>query len=489
NRFYAHLQRLPISFFARTTPGDLMSRAVNDMMSIRSFFGPALMNLVNTAVVYLTALSIMTWINPTLTLAALLPVPFLIVTVQKVSRRLYARSRRVQERLAELSNRVQENLSGIQLIKTYALEEREMANFNRLAGLYRQENLALARVRGALVPLMGSMGGASALIALWVGGRLVAAGTITLGEFVAFSGYLGMLVWPTVAMGWVINGFQRGLVAMNRLQEILRSPPETADRPADMSIASLGGGIEIRDLTLRHPGKETPVLEHLSLTIDAGEIVALVGPVGSGKSTIANILARFVPVPDCTVFMDGHDINRIPLEVLRRSIGYAPQEAFLFSRSMADNIAFGLDHPQPGEVEKAAMRAGLERDLAGFPEGLKTRVGEGGLTLSGGQRQRTALARAVAVAPRILILDDSLSSVDVDTERAVLKELGALMKDRTTLLISHRFATVTWADRIIVLKDGRVTESGTHDELLAAGGLYKNLFTRQASTTGPRERI
>lgn len=479
NRFFAHLQRLPTSFYSRMTTGDLMSRAVNDMMSVRSFFGPGVMNLANTCIAYTASLAIMTWIHPWLTLAALVPMPLLIFTVQRISRQLYTRSRKVQESLATVADRVQENLTAMHMVKTYAQEERECADFNRLAGEYRQANLALARVRGALIPIMGSLGGAGSLIAVWVGGQMVASGTLTLGEFVAFSAYLGFLVWPTVAMGWIINTYQRGLAAMRRLEEILSRETEDTGSEPDRSILELRGDIEMRRVTVSHEEGGTPALHDISLRIAAGECVALVGPVGSGKSTIANILPRFLPVPDGTVFIDGHDINRIPLEVLRGAIGYAPQEAFLFSRSLRDNIAFGLAESDALAVDEAALLAGLARDLEAFPNGLETRVGEAGLTLSGGQRQRAALARALVLEPRILILDDSLSSVDAETEREVLAGLFDLTRGRTSLLISHRLATVKWADRIVVLNGGRIIETGTHDDLLAAEGLYARMFRRQ----------
>jgi ATP-binding cassette subfamily B protein len=479
NQFYAHLQKLPPPVYARMTTGDLMSRAVNDMMSVRSFFGPGIMNLLNTGVVYIAGLALMVWIHPGLTLAALLPLPLLYLAVQQASRRLYARSRAVQERLGEISDRVQESLSGIHLIRTYAQEDREGESFLRLCDAYRGESLALARARGALVPLMGTVGGASTLVVLWLGGKLVAEGAMTLGDFVAFTGYLAMLVWPTVAMGWVINSFQRGLVAMRRLREILDLPGEAdGDRP-DRSITALRGEIEFRDVTVRHPGSTAAALSRFSLSVREGETVALVGPVGSGKSTVANVLARFVPVEDGRVFVGGHDLNRIPLEVLRGALGYAPQEAFLFSRTLADNILFG--RPDAGEerAHRAALDAGLRRDLAAFPQGLATRVGEGGLTLSGGQRQRSALARALVLDPRILILDDSLSSVDAETEQEILAELRGIMRGRTTIMISHRPSAVAWADRIVVLDRGRVVESGTHAELAARGGLYTRLLRRQ----------
>jgi len=478
NRFFAHLQRLPASFHARTPIGDLMSRAVNDMMSVRSFFGPGVMNVMNTGMVYIAALGLMTWISPQLTLAALLPLPLLMFTVQRTSRRLYARSRAVQERLAQLSEQAQENLSGIRLVKTYAREDAEIAAFGKISSDYRNDTLAMARVRGILVPLMGSLGGVSSLIAVWFGGRLVASGSISLGDFVAFSAYLAMLVWPTVAMGWVINSFQRGLVAMRRLQEILDQPIEKDDHSGDPSIKELHGEIEIRNLTVSYDDGP-PALRNLSLRIRAGETVVLVGPVGSGKSTVAEILPRFVPVPRGTVFIDGHDINDIPLAVLRRHLGYAPQEAFLFSRSLRDNIAFGVEEAPADEVERAARLSGLGRDLEGFPEGLDTWVGEGGVTLSGGQRQRAALARALIRSPRILILDDSLSSVDAETEQLILDGLDKITAHRTTLLISHRLSVAARAERVVVLEGGRVVEEGTAADLLKKGGLFAEMSRRQ----------
>lgn len=489
NLFFAHLQRLGSSFYDTQRTGDIMSRGVNDVRLVQSLYGPGVMNLMNTSIVYVAVLVLLLRVDVQLTLISLALYPVLFLVVNRLSRRIYARSLAVQEQLASISNRAQENISGIQQVKIFAQEDREIATFRDLCAEYRRRNLSMTFLRGGMLSLIGALSGAGTLIVLFVGGRFVIQGRIDFGDFVAFNAYLALLVWPTIALGWIINTLQRGAGAMRRIDEILAHAPDVGriDTGAGEEAArqGLGGDIEIRRLTFTYPGarRETgtaprAALHDVDLKIKRGSRVALVGPVGSGKSTLANLLARFYPVPAGTVFIGGVDINDIPLSRLRRGIGYVPQEAFLFSRSLRDNIALGHPTATDEDVMGAVDLARLSGDLEAFPHGLDTVVGERGYTLSGGQRQRATLARAMLGDPDLLILDDSLSSVDADTERAILGALHDRTRERTLILISHRLSTLSGVDRIVVLDRGRVVEEGTHDELIARSGLYAGLFRR-----------
>jgi ATP-binding cassette subfamily B protein len=485
-RFFAQLQRLGASYYDRNRTGDIMSRGVNDIQLVQSFFGPGVMNLLNTTIVYVAVVTLLVRLDPLLTLVSVLLYPPLFLAVNRLSRRVFSISLAVQEQLAEISSRAQENISGIQQVKTYVQEDRETASFSELCAEFRRRNLRLAKIRGAMVSLIGVVTGVGTLVVLFVGGRFVIDGRLTLGDFVAFNAYLGLLIWPTIALGWIINTFQRGAGAMRRLEEVFRAEPDIPAAIEEVHVgtapAELDGDIDIRGLTFVYEAGETearvPALHDINLSIPRGSRVALVGPVGSGKSTLANLLARVYPVPPGTIFVSGTDITTVPVSSLRRSIGYVPQEAFLFSRSVRENILFGHPDVPEGEVAKAIQVSHLADDLQRLPDGLDTVVGERGFTLSGGQRQRATLARAVVGGPRILILDDSLSSVDADTERAILEQLDELMRGRTSVLISHRLSTLAGVDRIVVLDGGRVVEDGTHDELIAREGVYTRLFRR-----------
>jgi len=482
NDLFDHLLALPASFYGRTRTGEIMSRAVNDLMLIRSLFGPGVLNVVDVALRYGAGLALMAILDPVLTLAAVLPYPFLLVGVFRVSRMIHQRSNAAQEQLAEISNKAQENLSGINMVKAFCREPEENAAWAAMTREYRDRSLALARSRGAIVTLMGGLGGISSLIVLWLGGRHVIEGTLTLGGLVAFTSYLALLTGPTVMMGWVLGVFQRGLGAIRRVEEIRA---ETSDLPGDRvaaPAAPLTGAVEIRGLDFAYPDGRGPgrdVLRGITLTVPAGTTLGIVGPVGSGKSTLVGLLSAVRPVPGGTVFLDGRDLNDMPTGHLRAQVGVVPQETFLFSRTIAENIALGAPGAPRERIEAVARLAQITRDLRDFPQGLDTLVGERGVTLSGGQRQRVALARALLVDPRILILDDALSSVDADTEEAILAGLRDATRGCTTFVISHRVSAVLGADRIVVLDDGRIAEEGAPGDLLSRDGPFARLRQRQ----------
>ena len=555
NDFFARLEQLPLGYYQARRTGDLMSRATNDLNAVRMMIGPAIMYSANTILVFVVAIILMTTIDLRLTLIALIPLPFVSLSVRYFGSAIHKRFEAIQAQLSEVSAVVQEALSGVRVVRAYRQETHEIERFRAANEEYLRRNRVLIRLQGAFYPSMTLFLGLGSLLVLWLGGRDVIRREITLGEFVAFNGYLVMLSWPMIAFGWVTNILQRGFASWSRMLEVLDQQPAISDAhvTARGRSADLHGAIEFRDLVFAYPGTDRVVLDHVSLRIEPGQTVAFVGGTGSGKSTLINLLPRLHEPPAGTVCIDGIDIREIPLARLRAAIGFVPQEPFLFSDTIAENVAYAdstgrhgtrateqhsqtqdirateqhrqtpdvrateqyrqtqgtgateqhghtptgihhgwtrmgtgpsepdaaADHERAGRIAAAAAVARLDKDVQDFPRGYETTVGERGITLSGGQKQRTALARAVMADPEILILDDALSAVDTYTEDEILSRLRGVMRERTSIIVAHRVSTVRDADQIFVLDAGRIAERGSHDQLVARGGLYAALYRKQ----------
>jgi len=480
NDFLSHIQKLPLAYFQNTPTGELMALATNDISAVRNALGPGIMYPTDTLMTFVMVLAVMLYADWQLTLLALIPLPFVSVAVYQLGRIVHKKFEERQAQYSALTTRAQENLSGIRVIKTYVREEHETALFRDMSWEYLKKNLVLARVQSIMWPLMFLLIGFSLVITLYYGGARVIEGRLTIGTLTAFFGYQVMLIWPMIAFGWVINQLQQGSASMARLCRIMDTEPDIRDTAAtDHAITSVTGTIEFRNVTFCHSGAEQPALSGISLTIPAGRTLAVVGYTGSGKSTLVNLIPRMYDVNGGELLIDGVDVRKIPLKVLRGAIGYVPQETFLFSDTIADNIAYGADAGTEADVHEAAEIARIARDIAEFPKGYETLLGERGITLSGGQKQRTSIARAVMRKPAILILDDALSAVDTYTEEGILSRLRSVMKGRTSIIISHRISTVKDADSIIVLDGGHIREQGTHDELVALGGIYAELHRKQ----------
>jgi ATP-binding cassette subfamily B protein len=515
NDLFGHLESLSYGFYQRTRTGDIMARATNDLNAVRMLLGPAIMYSANTIVFTTGALIFMVGISPKLTAWAFLPLPAASIVIQYFGRRIHERFERIQAMFSDISARAQENFSGARVIRAYAQEEAEIRTFEAENREYISRSLKLVRLMGMLWPTLETMLGFAVVLVLWLGGREVLLGRMTVGSFVAFNTYMVQLTWPVISLGWVINIFQRGRASLGRLNQIMTEKPEIIDDPALARYGAetpIRGEIEFRNLSFAYvrdsggngaspehgqdalfpempavsavPGGEprpsaVTVLNNINLRVPAGSSLAIVGPTGSGKSTLVSLIPRIYDAEPGTVLIDGHPIREFQLEHLRQNIGFVPQETFLFSETIGGNIAFGVENASLEEIRNAAEIAGIARDIEDFPDKYATLVGERGLTLSGGQKQRTAIARAVIRNPRILVLDDALASVDTQTEEHILNHLRQVMRGRTTIFISHRVSTVRNADRIAVLHNGQIVEYGTHDELLALNGYYTSLHNKQ----------
>lgn len=480
NDFFTHIQKLSISFYNRTSTGDLMARATNDLNSVRDLVGPALMHSFSTFIAIAVSLYWMLRIDPFLTLLSLSVLPVLAILVNRMGRALHRAYRDVQDQYAVMSSMVQENLGGVRVVKAYGQEAAEAEHFEGLNVEYVRRNMVSAKLSAAFRPLLRVVVALALAVVLWFGGNRVMTGAMSMGEFVAFMGYLAALTWPMIGVGWVLNLFQRGTASLARLNAVLDQSPEITDGPHTRKGEGVSGDIVFDAVGFSYSGHK--VLNGLDLTIPEGRTIAIVGRTGAGKSTLVDLIPRFFDPNEGTVSIGGVDLRTIPLAELRSSIGYVPQEVFLFSDTIENNIAFGIPETDEGRVERAARLSHLHDDILGFAKGYKTSLGERGVNLSGGQRQRAAISRALILDPKILILDDSLSSVDSDTESEILNHLAEVRAGRTVVIVSHRISSVINADEILVMDDGRIVERGKHDELIAADGSYAEMYRKQLIT-------
>jgi ATP-binding cassette, subfamily B, multidrug efflux pump len=481
NDLFAHLQKLPVSFYQSQRTGDLMSRLINDISAVRVMLGPGILNLANAPLYYVYALALMFSMDVRMTLAAVAPFPILMLAASRFRGQIMKCSLEVQQQMSVLSSYVQENLSGMHVVKAYAQEKFQTEQFNRLNEDYQKKSTELARLRGIVTPVMQGINGLTILIVIWYGGIRVARGDLLVADIVAFIAYLNVLAWPTAAFGWMFSLVERGRAAMKRLEELFKMEPAITNDQSPQPVRGLKAGIEFRNVSFAHDrhknGRGT--LRGINFSLPVGRNVGLVGRIGSGKSTVAQLVPRLFDVSAGEILLDGLDIRKLSLRDLRKTIGYVPQDPFLFSTSLRRNLAFGRDEAKEDELMRAVAIARLDRDLEIFPDKLNTIVGERGVTLSGGQKQRATLARALVMDPPVLILDDCLSSVDAQTEAEILGGLKSILKEKTCLIISHRISAVKAADEILVLDEGEIIERGSHEELVRYGGVYADLYQQQ----------
>lgn len=477
--FWRHIQKLPLRFFQNNSTGNIMSHATNDISAVRMFVGPSVMYTIDNGIKFILTFSVMLLLSPLLTLYALLPLPLLSFVVYIVMKKMHLKYTRIQEKMSDLTTRAQENFSGIRVIKSYEREEYEIGQYEKESTEYLKRKMDQVKLQALFMPVFFMIAGLSAIIVVLAGGNMVINKTLSVGVIVAFILFLVDLIWPMISFGWVANMIQQADASMKRLLKILNEPFEISDENTDINIKGMNGDIEFKNVSFRYRENLPWVLQNINLKIERGSTVAFVGNTGVGKTSLINLLPRLYDVTDGTVLIDGNDVRKIPLDVLRKNIGMVPQENFLFSDTLANNIVYGLNNGNQELVDEVSKIAQLSKDVETFPLGYETILGERGITLSGGQKQRSTLARALAIDPKILILDDSFSAVDTHTEEEILKQLKKIMRDRTSIIISHRISTVKDSDKIFVLENGSIAEEGTHDELVEKGGIYSDLHMKQ----------
>ena len=478
--FWKHIQRLPLRYFQNNSTGNVMAHATNDINAVRMFIGPAVMYSIDTLVRLVIVVTIMLSISWSLTLYALIPLPLLSFLVYYVGKKIHVRFTAIQEKFSELTTKAQENYSGIRVIKSYVREEGEIEDFRRMSKEYLVKNMSLVKVQAFFQPILFLITGISVVLVIWLGGIKVMQKELLLGDITALVMYLGILIWPMIAFGWVINIIQQAEASMKRLNKIFDEPLEIQDTSkTNVNITDIKGEIEFKNVAFRYRENLLPVLEHINLKVPVGSTTAIMGHTGSGKSTLVNLIPRLYDISSGEMFIDGHPVDSIPLEVLRKNIGFVQQEPFLFSDSILNNIGYGLKTIDEAKIFEAAKIAQFDKDVVDFPQGYNTIIGERGITLSGGQKQRATLSRALVLDPKILILDDSFSAVDTNTEEEILRNLKTFMKGRTSIIISHRVSTVKDADKIVIIDKGKIAEEGTHEELLALNGMYADIYFKQ----------